>query len=225
MPPDPPIQGRDTVWLDSRNIRTTCPSKKLNHRFLGPFLIMEKVLSHAFQLGLSLALSCIHPVFHVSLLQPTSSSEIPKRGIYPPPPIELENSNKWEVHRILDSRIDRRCKGSGLLYLVEWKGFGNTPDATSWEPPKHLTNTPNVVWASIRLIQRSQPSKFIKQGPLSYMSLRIFVQLINYSLYRFLEPLFSLFYRIRSFYLQAQPFSFHSPRHLPHCKLHFQLPS
>src|SRR5882724_2800072 len=32
----------DTVWLDARNIRTTCPSKKLNHRFLAPFPIMEK---------------------------------------------------------------------------------------------------------------------------------------------------------------------------------------
>ena len=47
-----------------------CPSKKLDHCFLGPFLIMEKVSSHVFQLGLSLALSHIHPVFHISHLQP-----------------------------------------------------------------------------------------------------------------------------------------------------------
>src|SRR5882672_8323117 len=68
------FQVGDTVWLDSRNIKTTCPSKKLDHRFLGPFPIVEKVSSHAFRLGLSLALSRIHPVFHVSLLQPASSS-------------------------------------------------------------------------------------------------------------------------------------------------------
>ena len=53
----PLFKVRDTVWLDSQNIRTTRPSKKLDHHFLGPFLIMEKVLSHAFQLGLSLALT------------------------------------------------------------------------------------------------------------------------------------------------------------------------
>jgi len=46
--PIPPFKVGDTVWLDSQNIRTTCPSKKLDHRFLGPFPIMEKVLSHAF---------------------------------------------------------------------------------------------------------------------------------------------------------------------------------
>ena len=107
---------------------------------------MEKVSSHVFRLGLSLALSHIHPVFHVSLLQPTSSSEIPNRAIDPPPPIELDDSDEWEVHWILDSRVDCHRKGSGLLYLVEWKGFDNTPDA-SWEPPKHLTNAPDMVQA------------------------------------------------------------------------------
>ena len=86
-------------------------------------------------------------MFHVSLLQPTNSSEIPNRAVDPPPPVELDDTDKWEVHRILDSRIDRHHKGSGLRYLVEWKGFDNTPDATSWEPPKHLVNALDVVQA------------------------------------------------------------------------------
>ena len=96
-------------------------------------------------LGLSLALSHIHPVFHMLLLQPTSSNEIPNRAIDPPPPIELDDSDKWEVHQILDSRIDHCHKGSGLLYLVEWKGFDNTPDAMSWELPEHLVNAPDIM--------------------------------------------------------------------------------
>jgi len=60
-------------------------------------------------------------------------------------PIEPDNSDEWEVNQILDSRLDHCCKGSGLLYLVEWKGFDNTLNATSWEPPEHLVNTPNLV--------------------------------------------------------------------------------
>ena len=83
----------------------------------------------------------------MSLLQPTSPSEIPNRAVEPPPLIELDDSDEWEVHQILDSRVDHHCKGSGLLYLVEWKGFDNTPDATSWEPPEHLANAPNMVQA------------------------------------------------------------------------------
>ena len=81
------------------------------------------------------------------MLQPTSSSEIPNRVVDPPLPIELEDSDEWEVYQILDSRIDRCRKGSGLLYLVEWKGFNNTPDATSWELPEHLANAPDAVHA------------------------------------------------------------------------------
>ena len=86
-------------------------------------------------------------MFHVSLLQPTSSSEIPNRAIDPPPLIELDDSDKWEVHQILDSRIDCRCKGSGLRNLVELKGFNNTPNAMSSEPPEHLVNAPDIVQA------------------------------------------------------------------------------
>src|SRR5882724_8637203 len=63
----PLFQVEDTVWLDSHHIKTTCLSKKLDHRFLGPFPIVERVSSHGFQLGLPLALSCIHLIFHVSL--------------------------------------------------------------------------------------------------------------------------------------------------------------
>src|SRR5882672_7517852 len=129
----PPFHVGDLVWLDSHNIKTTRPSKKLDHRFLGPFLIIEKVSSHVFQLGLSLALSHIHPFFHVSLLQPTSPSDIPHRVVDPPPLIKLDNSEEWEVNWILDSRVDCHRKGPGILYLVEWKGFDNTLDATSWE--------------------------------------------------------------------------------------------
>jgi len=57
----------------------------------------------------------------------------------------LDDSNEWEVHQILDSRINCHHKGSGLLYLVKWKGFDNTPDATSLELPEHLVNAPDVV--------------------------------------------------------------------------------
>src|SRR5882724_10104161 len=86
-------------------------------------------------------------MFHVSLLQPTSSSQISNRAIDPPPPIELDDSDKWEVQQILDSWVDRHRQGSRLLYLVKWKGFDKTLDATSWEPPEHLENAPDVVQA------------------------------------------------------------------------------
>src|SRR5882672_4545793 len=46
--PIPPFQVGDPVWLDSQNIKTTQPSKKLDQRFLGSFPIVEEVSSHVF---------------------------------------------------------------------------------------------------------------------------------------------------------------------------------
>ena len=121
-----------------------CPSKKLDHRHLGPFPIVEMVSCHAAQLGLPLALQRIHPVFHVSLLQPTDPSSILNWSDEPPPPLEVE---EYEVYCILDSKIDCHQKGSGLLYLVEWSGFDNTVDATSWEPEENIQNAPDLIQA------------------------------------------------------------------------------
>src|SRR5882724_2388270 len=119
-----------------------------------------------------------------------------------------------------------KCIGSwraGLTAVTrdqDYSTLSNGKDSTT--PQKQRVGNHQNIWRmhptwfkhSIRLIQQSQPPKFIERGPLSYMSLCIFVQLINYSLYRFfLEPQFSLFYINQSVYLQVQPLSFHPPRH------------
>ena len=60
----------DEVLLSSKNIRLSRPSKKLDNRFLGPFRIIEAIGKQAYRLDLPKAYSRIHPVFHVSLLEP-----------------------------------------------------------------------------------------------------------------------------------------------------------
>ena len=54
--PIPDFQVRDKVWLDLQNICTKRPLKKLDHQRLSPYPITAKVSSHAFWLGLPLAL-------------------------------------------------------------------------------------------------------------------------------------------------------------------------
>ena len=131
------------------------PSKKLDHCHLGPFQIIELVLSHAVHLGLPLALKCIHPVFHVSLIQPSIPSTIPNQTEDPLPLLELDNDDEYEVNWILDSRINHHHKGTGLPYLVEWKDFGNSSEATSWEPAVHVQNVAKLVEA----FHRAYPDK------------------------------------------------------------------
>ncbi|MBW0480211.1 hypothetical protein O181_019926 [Austropuccinia psidii MF-1] len=50
IPPD--FQPGDKVWVASKNIKTTRPTKKLSERWIGPFEVLEKIGSHAYHLKL-----------------------------------------------------------------------------------------------------------------------------------------------------------------------------
>ncbi|MBW0556440.1 hypothetical protein O181_096155 [Austropuccinia psidii MF-1] len=83
IPPD--FQPGDKVWLASKNIKTTRPTKKLSERWLGPFEVIKKIGSHAYHLKLAQQWKSVHPVFHVSLLEPVKQSAIPNQHQLPPP--------------------------------------------------------------------------------------------------------------------------------------------
>ena len=78
----------------------------------------------------------IHLVFHVSLLKPATTSEIPGHHINPPPPIEIDSESEFEVSEVLNSCIRWRY----LEYLITWKGYENTTEASMWEPSKNISN-------------------------------------------------------------------------------------
>src|SRR6202790_3456885 len=117
-PQFPSIEIGDQVWLDARNIKTKRPSKKLDHKKLGPFPITEKVSIHAYHLGLPCAMNQIHNVFHVRLLEPVQPDPFPHRMQPPPPPIEIDGELEYEIAEIVDSKIDRRHCGNGVIYRV-----------------------------------------------------------------------------------------------------------
>jgi hypothetical protein len=113
----------------------------LDHKQIGPYPITAKISSHAFRLGLPIDLQQIHPVFHVSLLEPSTPNTIPKRHPDPPPTIQIASEEEYEVEQILDSRIRRKK----LEYLVQWKGYENTPESTTWEPEKNVLQAPRKI--------------------------------------------------------------------------------
>ena len=66
--PSPEYKVSDLVWLSTKNIHTERPSKKLNHKKIGPYPITEVIGSgSAYRLEL-LASIQIHDVFHPNLL-------------------------------------------------------------------------------------------------------------------------------------------------------------
>ncbi|MBW0522609.1 hypothetical protein O181_062324 [Austropuccinia psidii MF-1] len=78
------------LWLSSKNIKSTRPTKKLFERWLGPFTILKKFSTHAYHLKLPSQWKSIYPVFHISLLEPVNTSTIPNWYQEPPPQIIIE---------------------------------------------------------------------------------------------------------------------------------------
>ena len=74
--PAPEFIPGDKVWLNRRNIKTTRPSDKLDFKKIGPYQIIEKHGKSSYLLKLPPSLKHLHPVFHISLLEPFKDATI-----------------------------------------------------------------------------------------------------------------------------------------------------
>ena len=144
------------VWLNSKNIKTRRPSKKLDHKRLGPFKVESKVSDNAYRLTLPHSMRFLHPVFHVSLLSLHRANSIPNRTQPPPPPVEVDGENEYFVDAILDSRKYRNA----VQYLVRWTGYENTAESETWEPLRNITNCDEL----LAEFHRKYPHKPRAQG-------------------------------------------------------------
>ena len=110
----------------------------------GSYEIIGQVGSHSFTLRLPEAMRAVHPVFHVSMLEPAASSSIPNRTEDPPPPVEVDGEIEYEIAEILDTKLDRRfrCK---LRYLVKWTGYEGTDEETTWISADELNHAQELV--------------------------------------------------------------------------------
>jgi hypothetical protein len=115
----------DWVMLASTNLRQQRPNKKLSDRYLGPFKVIGVVGEQAYELELPEKWT-IHPVFHVSLLEPYKSRPGEDPASHPEAEL-LDGDEEWyEIEEILD---DRRRRGR-IEYLVRWAGY--TPAHDQW---------------------------------------------------------------------------------------------
>ena len=87
----------------------------------------------------------MHPVFHVSQLEPTIPNTILNHMQPPPLPVEIEGEPEYEIAKILNSKIDRCCRNCKLLYLVRWLGYKGTDEETSWLLATELGHASDLV--------------------------------------------------------------------------------
>jgi len=127
--PAPNIQVGSKVWLDARNVRTTCPTRKLDWKRLGPFQVRGQVSPYAYELELPASIR-IHRVQPVSLLDPVVEDPLEGQVVLPPPHVEVDGEEEYQVSGVEDSRV----YWNQLQYLVRWTGY----DSLTWEPAKFV---------------------------------------------------------------------------------------
>ena len=75
--PAPEFLIGSRAYVKAQFCHTTCPSEKLADKFLGPYEVIAQPSTHSVTLRLPDSLHAIHPMFHVSMLEPTTSNVIP----------------------------------------------------------------------------------------------------------------------------------------------------
>ena len=131
----PPLERGDKVYLLRKHIKTKRPSTKLDFKKLGPFEILEKVGPVNYRLRLP-AKSRLHPVFHVSLLEP-AKGETPTAMT-----TELQPENDPDVYVVEKILATRTTTKGQQQYLIKWEGYEHTEN--SWEPLENL-NCPGLL--------------------------------------------------------------------------------
>jgi len=103
----------DIIMLNTKNIHTKRPTKKLVPKLYGYFEILEQRGELAYKVELSERWN-MHPVFHVSLLDPYQTSIRPAREQAHMEPVEIDSDLEWQVEKTIKSEIisyDRRICG------------------------------------------------------------------------------------------------------------------
>jgi len=135
----------DQVYIKAKYFWSTQPSKKLSEKNLGPYTIIVQVGSLSFMLHLPDSMHVVHPVFHVSQLEPAIPNTILDWIQPPPPPVEVDGEPEFKISEILNSKVDCRHKMCKLLYLVCWSGYKGTDKETSWLLAMELGNTTELL--------------------------------------------------------------------------------
>ena len=145
----------DLVLLSTKNLKQKRPSKKLSHKFAGPFRIEDKVGAQAYRLTLPNTYR-IHNTFHVSLLEKYHhrAGDVAAESMLQAPEL-IDDDEQWEIEEILD-RVGGR---KGVRYKVKWSGWG--PEYNQWLPTEEFGRASSLVreFEKEREVKRRKRSK------------------------------------------------------------------
>ena len=129
----------DLVMLNTKNLKQRRPSKKMSHKYVGPFRVEDKVGAQAYRLTLPNTYR-IHNTFHVSLLEDYHHREGDKHAeqLMQAPEL-IDDEEQWEIEEILGRTGGRK----GIWYKVKWLNWGS--EYNQWLHEDEFMNAPELV--------------------------------------------------------------------------------
>ena len=104
--PAPDFKVGDKVFVKAQFFQTTWPSKKLSKKYLRPYKIISHPGTLSFTLCFPESMCSVHPVFHVSILEPTIFNTFSKRIQPAFTLVIIDREPKYEISQIVNSKID-----------------------------------------------------------------------------------------------------------------------
>lgn len=127
------FKENDWVWLNTKNLRTLRPSKKLDDRYSGPYQIDKVINDLAYKLKMDNATS-LGRTFHVDLLKPYC-------GVPPNPQVPPQSLSYGETQP-LSIQAHRTVRNQ-----KQWKILWSTQES-SWESDDSMSKYPD--WPGLR---------------------------------------------------------------------------
>ena len=150
--PPPAYKVGDAVMLSTAHLKLKRPSRKLDHKFIGPFQIQQLISPVAVRLMLPHKWET-HPTFHVAEVKPFLQGNRP---------VDYERTLREYADIEADEEYDvDEIKGSikrpnSVLYHVKWLGFPKKRDWT-FEPYENFSEEARTKLLQFHINNPSSP--------------------------------------------------------------------
>jgi len=101
-----PFRVGDRAYIRTDHIQTNRTARKLAEKKIGPFPIISQPSAMSFTLCLPSTIH-IHPVFHISQLEPEHPNTFANCDQPPPPPLIIDGQPEYLIKRIINSKYNR----------------------------------------------------------------------------------------------------------------------
>src|SRR5271154_1993604 len=128
------------VWVSAEHLKSNQPLQKLDDKWHGPFKIVKKVGSAAYELEMPPNWWGRH-TFNRDRLKPYTEPkyQTQKDERLTPPAELIDDFEEYEVEAVLA----KRTRVGRTEYLVCWKGY--SPENDTWEPIENLKNAQQAI--------------------------------------------------------------------------------